>query len=110
MKQLSQDDFVTGMLIIGMGGAGREVPIIGGVGKDTVIGTMNTIDNSYRGSLYRVEAVDLPFMVISLVVNNDGFGPNSATRPPSTIDLRSGHRWGAPSQSIIDAMMSSLRS
>lgn len=105
MKALEQDDFQTGMFIVGMGRPARDTPIYAGDFGMTVVGTMKREDNSYRGCLYRVEAVDLPFISIRQLGTAYGtvIKPGSWDGGVKVHDLREGFRWGVPTPELVSA-------
>ena len=104
MKALEQDDFRPGMLIVGMGRPARDTPVYAGDLAMTVVGTMKREDNSYRGCLFRVEAVDLPFISIRQLGTAYGMvRPGSWDDRTHVHDLREGFRWGVPTAELVSA-------
>lgn len=105
MRTLELDDFNVGMLIVGMGRPAREEPVWGGFMGTVITGTCLREDHSYRGSLYIVCAIDLPFLVLRRIGTTYGpCGPSDYESKPHTHDTRMGFRWGEPSKEMVDAV------
>lgn len=106
MKPLANDDLRPGLIVIGMGNQRtNETPIYGEGMYGPPTSVITRQDNSYKGRVYHIDAVDLPFIVMTQV--HTGYtrtNPKSYDGGPSTHDTRDGFRWGEVSAEILTAL------